>query len=333
MKKIVRTVILSILAFCFSIACKNYTANIDDDLSYWSTEASIAGYKFDTVTQTDAEGMQCVPSKAAVTVTFTLRNPKNFHFRMPGDSGAPADIITFPQTQNTSDKRAAAPQSGNDYEFKKISNTKLALTYNPAFLQKYEWGRGVITPSIMLYTTDGRVFKQIVPFELTVNTPPPAIQKCIIAQTKTASSSETSYYVLCLQLSDDDMKEWCSNGLLHEDIAGIEIAGIPYSLSVDGTQKQLKVQNDSYFIDKGKVKKLAPPDAENIPSDWTLYFKTDVKVMPGSAKKDYTIRLKDAKGLYSKSVTARTQLNAPQQAQAAVITGTKIDSLSGDGTA
>lgn len=45
------------------------------------------------------------------------------------------------------------------------------------------------------------------------------------------------------------------------------------------------------------------------------------------------MRLKDAKGLYSKSVTAMTQLNEPQQAQAAVITGTKIASLSGDGTA
>ena len=222
MKKVMRTVILSTLALCLSVACKNYTANIEDYLSYWSTEAAITGYKFDPTTQTDAEGMHCAPSKTAVTVTFTLRNPKNFHFRMPGDSGAPADIITFPQTQNTSGKRAAPiPQFGKDYEFKKISNTKLALTYTPAFLQKYEWGSEAITPAITLYTNDGRVFKQTIPFELTVNTPPPAIKKCVIAQTKTASSTETSYYVLCLQLSDDDMKERCSNGLLHEDIAGI----------------------------------------------------------------------------------------------------------------
>ena len=333
MKKVMRTVILSTLALCLSVACKNYTANIEDYLSYWSTEAAITGYKFDPTTQTDAEGMHCAPSKTAVTVTFTLRNPKNFHFRMPGDSGAPADIITFPQTQNTSGKRAAPiPQFGKDYEFKKISNTKLALTYTPAFLQKYEWGSEAITPAITLYTNDGRVFKQTIPFELTVNTPPPAIKKCVIAQTKTASSTETSYYVLCLQLSDDDMKERCSNGLLHEDIAGIEINETTYRLSVDGAQKQLNVQDDSPFIGKDKVTQLAPPDAENIPSDWTLYLKTDVKAMPGSAKKDYTMRLKDAKGLYSKSVTARTQLNEPQQAQAAVITGTKIASLSGNGT-
>ena len=121
MKKVMRTVILSTLALCLSVACKNYTANIEDYLSYWSTEAAITGYKFDPTTQTDAEGMHCAPSKTAVTVTFTLRNPKNFHFRMPGDSGAPADIITFPQTQNTSGKRAAPiPQFGKDYEFKKF---------------------------------------------------------------------------------------------------------------------------------------------------------------------------------------------------------------------
>ena len=268
MKKVMRTVILSTLALCLSVACKNYTANIEDYLSYWSTEAAITGYKFDPTTQTDAEGMHCAPSKTAVTVTFTLRNPKNFHFRMPGDSGAPADIITFPQTQNTSGKRAAPiPQFGKDYEFKKISNTKLALTYTPAFLQKYEWGSEAITPAITLYTNDGRVFKQTIPFELTVNTPPPAIKKCVIAQTKTASSTETSYYVLCLQLSDDDMKERCSNGLLHEDIAGIEINETTYRLSVDGAQKQLNVQDDSPFIGKDKVTKLASSDAEAIPSD------------------------------------------------------------------
>ena len=333
MKKVIWTVILSVFAFCLFIACKNYTTNIEDYLSYWSTEASIADYTFVPEPQTDVEGVCWLTSKEPVTVTFTLRNPKNFDFKMPGDSGAPADIITFPQTQNTSGKKAATiPQFGKDYEFKKISNTKLALTYTPAFLRKYEWGSETITPAITLYTIDGRAFKQTARFQLKVNTPPPAIKKCVIAQTKTASSSETSYYVLCLQLSDDDMKEPCGNGLLHEDIAGIEIAGIPYSLSIDSVQKQLNVQNDSPFIDKDKVTQLTPSPSEAIPSDWTLYFKTDVKVMPGSAKKEYTIRLKDAKGLYSKSVTAMTQLNEPQQAQAAVITGTKIYPLSGDGT-
>ena len=330
MKKVVRGVILSVLTFCFFVTCKNYTADIDDYLSYWSTEASIAGYAFDTVTQTDVEGMQCVPSKAAVTVTFTLRNPKNFDFKMPGDSGAPADIVTFPRIRNESDKNAAiALQPCIDYEFKKISNTKLALTYNPAFLQKYEWGREDITPSIILYTTDGRHFKQDIQRTLKVNTLPPAITHYTVAKTKTNDPEKDAYYVLCLQVSDMDVR--VPGGLLHKDIVGIEINGTMYSLSVNEEQHTFIKPEDTAFLNIMDVEKLES-DAGNIPSGWVLYFKTDVPVKDGSAKKEYAVRLKDAKGLYSKSVTAMTQLNVPQQAFTTIITGTKKDSLSGDGT-
>ena len=309
MKKVVRIVILSVFAFCLSIACKNYTEDIEDYLSYWSAGVSIAEYRFEPQPQIYTEGMQYVSSKAPVTVTFTVHNSKNLNLKMPGDSDAPADIISFPHIPDAPDKRVAAPQSGNDYEFKKISNTELKLTYNPVFLQKYEWGRGDITPSIILYTTDGRVFKQNIPFKLNVNTPPPAIAECVIGQTETAPPSETCYYVLCLQLPADKMEEPCGNGLLHEDIAGIEINGTIYNLSVDGPQKQLNVQGqgDSPFIGKDKVTKLATTDAKDIPSDWTLYFKTNVAAKPTSSKKVYTVKLKDAKGLYSEPVTVGTQ--------------------------
>ena len=151
------------------------------------------------------------------------------------------------------------------------------------------------------------MFKQNIPFKLNVNTPPPAIAECVIGQTETAPPSETCYYVLCLQLSDDDMKKTCGNGLLHGDIAGVEINGTIYNLSVDRKLKQLKAQADSPFIGKEKVTKLTIPDAKDIPSDWTLYFKTDVAAKPDSSKEEYTVKLKDAKGLYSEPVTVGTQ--------------------------
>ena len=307
MKKVVRIVILSVFAFCLSIACKNYTEDIEDYLSYWSAGVSITEYRFEPKPQIYTEGMQCVSSKEAVTVTFTVHNSKNLNLKMPGDSDAPADIISFPHIPDAPDKRAAAPQSGNDYEFKKISNTELTLTYNPAFLQKYEWGKGDITPSIILYTTDGRVFKQNIPFKLKVNTPPPAIAECVVGQTTTDLPSETSYYVLCLQLPADKMEEPCGNGLLHGDIAGIEINRTIYDLSVNSKLKQLNVQGNNPFIGKAKVKKLTTTGAKDIPSDWTLYFKTDVEVKLASPKKEYTVKLKDAKGLYSEPVTVGTQ--------------------------
>ncbi|UTC44033.1 InlB B-repeat-containing protein [Treponema sp. OMZ 857] len=312
MKKVVRIVILSVLAFCLSIACKNYTADIEDYLSYWSAGVSIIDFPFDLKVQTDDEGMQCVSSTENVILTFTVRNPKNLDLKMPGDSDAPADIISFPYIPDAPGKSAATPQFGKDYTFEKISNTELKLTYTASFLKQYEWGKGDITPSIILYTTDGRVFKQNIPFKLKVNTPPPAIQKCIIGQTKTASSSETSYYVLCLQLPSTEMNREFNGSLLHKDIAGIEINGTIYRLSVNEAQHTFIKPKDTAFLAVTDVEKLEA-NAKDIPSDWTLYFKTDVAAKPDSSKKEYTVKLKDAKGLMSPAFKAATKPNTLQQ--------------------
>ena len=173
------------------------------------------------------------------------------------------------------------------------------------------------------------MFKQTIPFTLKVNTPPPAIAKCVIARTNTASAAEPAYYVLCLQLPAAEMNRELNGSLVHKDIAGITINETSYSLSVNSAQKQFNVKAGSPFIDKDSVEKLAA-DAEEVPSGWTLYFKTNVAV--GDAKKSYTISVKDEKGLYSKPVTAATQLSEPPLAQIDVIKGTLIPSLSGNGT-
>ena len=311
MKKVVRDVILPVLVFCLFIACKNYTADIEDYLSYWSSEAPIADYTFDPPPQTDAEGVRWFSSKTAVTVTFTVNNPKDFNFKMPEDSGAPADIVTFPRIRNEPDKNAAiALQPGIDYEFKKISNTKLALTYTPVFLQKHEWGRGDITPSIILYITDGRHFEQAVQGTLKVNTPPPAITHYTLAKTKTNDPGKDAYYVLCLQVPDMDVR--VTGELLHKDIVGIEINGTTYSLSVNETQHTFIKPEDTAFLNITDVEKLEA-NAGNIPSGWVLYFKTDVPVKDGSAKKDYTVKLTDVKGLTSPELKAATKPNTLQQ--------------------
>ena len=311
MKKVVRAVILPILVFCLFIACKNYTADIEDYLSYWSSEVSIADYTFDPPPQTDAEGVRWFSSKTAVTVTFTVNNPKDFNFKMPEDSGAPADIVTFPRIRNEPDKNAAiALQPVIDYEFKKISHTKLALTYTPAFLQKHEWGRGDITPSIILYITDGRHFEQAVQGTLKVNTPPPAITHYTLAKTKTNDPGKDAYYVLCLQVPDMDVR--VTGELLHKDIVGIEINGTTYSLSVNEAQHTFIKPEDTAFLNITDVEKLEANEAD-IPSGWVLYFKTDVPVKDGSAKKDYTVKLTDVKGLTSPELKAATKPNTLQQ--------------------
>ena len=305
MKKVVRNIIFSVLTLYLSIACKNYTADIDEYLSYWTTEASIAGYVFNTATQTDAEGALCVSSKDPVTITFTVRNPKNFDFKMPGESDAPADIITFPHLQNAAD--VSALQAGDDYVFKKISGSTLELTYTPAFLRKHEWSSGNIAPAIMLYTNDGRVFKQTITLELKVNTPPPTIKYYAVAKTSAAVPDEDAYYVLCLQVPDMDTK--ITGGLLHKDIAGIEINGIRYPLSIDEEQQGFVKPESDAFLDITDVVPLDEHDAADIPSGWVLYFKTDAAVKTGSAKKDYTVKLTDTNGFTSSELKASTSPN------------------------
>ena len=305
MKKVVRNIIFSVLTLYLSIACKNYTADIDEYLSYWTTEASIAGYVFNTATQTDAEGALCVSSKDPVTITFTVRNPKNFDFKMPGESDAPADIITFPHLQNAAD--VSALQAGDDYVFKKISGSTLELTYTPAFLRKHEWSSGNIAPAIMLYTNDGRVFKQTITLELKVNTPPPTIKYYAVAKTSAAVPGEDAYYVLCLQVPDMDTK--ITGGLLHKDIAGIEINGIRYPLSIDEEQQGFVKPESDAFLDITDVVPLDEHDAADIPSGWVLYFKTDAAVKTGSAKKDYTVKLTDTNGFTSSELKASTSPN------------------------
>lgn len=227
MRKLVRTVILSVCFFSLFITCKNYSESIDDYLSYWSTAAAIETYTFNPEPHIDAKGTQWVSSTASTTVTFTVRNPKNFELKNPADADAPTDSITFPYDPAISG--ATAPKADRDYTFKKISNTEFELTYTSVFLQQYEWGSVDITPTIVLHTADGRMFKQTIPFTLKVNTPPPAIAKCVIAQTKTASATEPAYYVLCLQLPAAEMNRELNGSLVHKDIAGITINETSYT--------------------------------------------------------------------------------------------------------
>lgn len=99
----------------------------------------------------------------------------------------------------------------------------------------------------MLYTNDGRVFKQTITLELKVNTPPPTIKYYAVAKTSAAVPGEDAYYVLCLQVPDMDTK--ITGGLLHKDIAGIEINGIRYPLSIDEEQQGfVKPENDAFWI-------------------------------------------------------------------------------------
>ena len=77
---IVLTGILFTLLFA---TCTQFTADIDDYLSRWSSEAFIQSSSIDKKTYNDANGMASVASADKVTITLKVQNPKSFRFVMP----------------------------------------------------------------------------------------------------------------------------------------------------------------------------------------------------------------------------------------------------------
>ena len=303
-------------------ACRQFTADIDDYLSYWSAEAYIADSTIKAVVQNDLNNIPSVPSAQDVPVTFNLKNSKSFPLDLPPEADVEKKVIVF-------EHLAQVPKFGDDYTIVQSEDCQsLILTYKATFLQRYEWGEQDLSSTMTLYAKDGRKFKQTYTFKVKANTPPP---KPTFAVAKTTGTP--SYYVLCITAPETDMRKTVAGGLLHKDLAHIEINETSYAFSVNEAEKKfVKPESDS-FITLSDVAKLTAPDADKVPTGgWVLYYKTDVEVKEGAAKKDYTIRLADEKGLVSAAVNASTKPNRPAPVQISLVKGICTADVNSDNT-
>ena len=311
-------ILMGILFTLLFATCKQFTANIDDYLSYWASEAYITDSTIKAVVQNDLNSIPSVPSAEDVSVTFKLKNPKSFPLDLPPDVDAAKKVIVF-------NNLAQAPVAGTDYTLTQSEDRQsLTLTYKVSFLQAHEWGEQDLSSVLTLYAKDGRQFKQTYTFKVKANTPPPT-PSCTVAKT----TGSPAYYVLCITIPDMDKR--VQGGLLHKDLARIEVNGTPYTFSVNEAQPAFTKPEAPVFITHSAVEKLNEPDADDVPSDssWVLYYKTDVEVKDGAAKKDYTIKLIDEKGLASGIVNASTK---PNKAETEIVRITKGTEISGSGS-
>lgn len=303
-------------------ACRQFTADIDDYLSYWSAEAYIADSTIKAVVQNDLNNIPSVPSAQDVPVTFNLKNSKSFPLDLPPEADVEKKVIVF-------EHLAQVPKFGDDYTIVQSEDCQsLILTYKATFLQRYEWGEQDLSSTMTLYAKDGRKFKQTYTFKVKANTPPP---KPTFAVAKTTGTP--SYYVLCITAPETDMRKTVAGGLLHKDLAHIEINETSYAFSVNEAEKKfVKPESDS-FITLSDVAKLTAPDADKVPTGgWVLYYKTDVEVKEGAAKKAYTVRLADEKGLVSAAVNASTKPNRPAPVQISLVKGICTADVNSDNT-
>ncbi|UTC52737.1 hypothetical protein ABH09_10395 [Treponema sp. OMZ 803] len=304
-----RKLLSFLVIFVLCAGCKNYQADIDDYLSYWSTQAAIVRSGFDPAitVQTDTDTIQSIPSSSDVTVTFTVRNPKNFTFQLPGDAGAPTDIVVFPT--DVAGTTTPTPKHPDDYELTQDSNSQLTLTYKQDFLQKHEYGKKNIGPTITLYAKDGRKFSETFKLNVKANTPPPNLIYRAIG--KTTAADGRHYYVLCLEVPDM-YREINSSELLHKDIKYLSIAegsgsytSIPLTVKADksgfdisGAGGRLLGYSDATALLPTDVESGVTPDILPASTEtWILRVKTNVEVQ--GAVKQYRFRLQDEAGLFS----------------------------------
>ena len=308
---IILTGILFTLLFA---TCKQFTADIDDYLSRWSSEAYITDSSIKAVLQNDLNSIPSVPSAEDVSVTFKLKNPKSFSLDLPPAADPAKKVVVF-------EHLTQAPVAGTDYTLTQSEDRQsLTLTYKASFLKAHEWGAQDISSTLSLYAADGRPFKQTYTLKLKANTPPPLP---VFTVAKTAGTS--AYYVLCIRVPEMDKKVQGSK-LLHKDITRIEVNGTPYPFSVNEAENKFEKPESGLFITHSAVEKLNEPDADDVPADssWVLYYKTDVEVKAGAAKKDYTIKLIDEKGLVSGIVNASTKPNKAEDEKVRITKGTDI---------
>ena len=321
-------------AIILCAGCENYQADIDTYLSYWSTQAAIVRSAFDPAitVRTDKDTIQSIPSSSNVTITFTVRNPKNFKFKLPRDAGAPTDIVVFPT--DVAGTTTSSPKQPDDYELTQDSYSQLTLTYKKEFLQKHEYGKKNIGSTITLYAKDGRKFPETFKLNVKANTPPPNLIYRAIGKTATADVNGKHYYVLFLEVSGMDT-EINGSDLLHKDIAQLSIAegsgsytSIPLTVKADksgfdisSAGGRLLGYSDAIALLSTEVKEGVTPDPLPASTEkWILCVKTDVEVR--GAVKQYRFRLQDEAGLFSEDeLVASTSINKVSPVHIDVQTG------------
>ena len=310
--RFMKKALISVISALLFASCSFLNQPVGEYFSYWGSEVFVTTSIVKVPNQNDSEGIISVASDKNAEVILNIANPKNFNLVMP--SAGNTEMIHF----NAFDPQ---PVFGTDYMLEKLSSKALKLTYTAQFLKKYEWGQKDLGATLTMFADDGREFKKNYTFKIKSNTKPPQ-PSVILAQT----NESTPHYVLCLTVPDMDTQ--VNGKKLHKDIAQIVINESSYELKINDSGLDFVKPTDESFITRTEVIQLTTHGAEAVPTgNWTLFYKTDRQV--GSAYKEYTVTLKDQRGLSSEKLETGTTINKPAEETVTLNAGTQE---SGSGT-
>jgi len=302
--------------------CKQYSADIENDLSYWSSVVTAGAVTCDKPSQINTSGAMCIPSVTDVAFALKVRNPKHFTLVTPTSSADAGRVIRFPHLPSQ-------PVYGTDYTLRQTSSDTLTLVYKSAFLKKHEWNTGNIGPEITFISTDGRVFSERFNTNIEVNTPP-KLSYATIGKTANPIGGK-HYYVIILKA--DEMGQTAGTATpaekLHKDIKTLSVTGresgnVAFTsgdtaffvdTSIPLANRRLLADTEVAQLGSGEGQPQPPYAwASSLNSDpWSLRYRTDTEV--GTAATVYTFRLADEKGLISDEVSVPTSQTQAQDVQ------------------
>ncbi|UTC75577.1 hypothetical protein E4O03_02255 [Treponema sp. OMZ 792] len=305
--------------------CDQFVADIERDFEYWSSTIIIQSIDIPSI-GTDTQNYPCIKSDTDQIIKIKLINPQNYTLKLPGEPGAPHDIIVF--GNGVIGSGTGSPVYNTDYTLTQPNPTELILTLKSGFLRKNECGIVDLHPTIILYSKEGRKFLTR-SFKLKVNSPAPELD--YIGCGKTKKNEEGKYhYVLVFKVKDMPGYNVESGNLpgtfkyerLHQDVHYLFVDHTRMIIGMNGdyTDFAPPIQSNSGIRlikhsaaedldDEDIVNVLPKPDYPDSHQNWFIYLKVPVPLK--GASKTYQIQIKDERGLGASPINISTPANSP----------------------
>lgn len=263
--------LLALFSGCKNPASSSWEEPVRDYFEEYTNTAAIEKHEINSESIKDKNNTSCVSSDGTKTLTFYLRNPREYTL-----------ITDFPP----------AVEAGVTIEQDRQDKTIIRVTYPQDYLVANEGG-GQIGGTIHLAESETLREFDSYSFSLKCNTPPPAVTR----QCVNASNSTNTYWV-CFWLPTAELAN-----PIHSDVKTLYIKGVT-TKAVDIAD--LAAENAS---DPGDLAALDNTAAFTPPTSGTytaFYYNTGRTVRTGE-NIQWSIYLEDNDGLKSKTMTASTK--------------------------
>ncbi|MBP5697864.1 MAG: hypothetical protein J6X11_14635 [Treponema sp.] len=259
-------------------ACKNHTSSssweepVHDYFEKYTNTAAIEKQEINAANIKDKNGYTCISSDGDKTLTFYMRNPRQYTL-----------LTNFSQ----------AIDNGITIEQDMQDKTIIRVTYPQAFLQAHEGGQQI---GGTIYLTESETLRQFdsYSFELKCNTPPPAVTKQCV------NASGGTYWV-CFWLPTAQF----AAGQIHSDTKIVHIEGITgksvaisdLATATDGNPGDLASIDGTF------------PFAEPTSGDYTAFCYNTQRAFISGENLEWRIYLEDEDGLKSETMAASTSIS------------------------